>query len=103
MGHFCIIYTCGVPTFGRTFPLQIDDETSGMTTSIDNCEDGPLSMLTEVVKKRLQVMVMCRNNKKVLGRVKAFDRWVDVHCVPYFLLMNLFCFQAPQHGHGGGD
>lgn len=37
---------------------------------------GPLSVLTRAVKENTQVMVNCRNNKKLLGRIKAFDR----HC-----------------------
>ena len=37
---------------------------------------GPLSVLTQSVKNNTQVLVNCRNNKKLLGRVKAFDR----HC-----------------------
>ncbi|CAB1316725.1 unnamed protein product, partial [Coregonus sp. 'balchen'] len=34
---------------------------------------GPLSVLTQSVKSNTQVLVNCRNNKKLLGRVKAFD------------------------------
>ena len=37
---------------------------------------GPLSVLTDAVKTNTQVLINCRNNKKLLGRVKAFDR----HC-----------------------
>ncbi len=35
---------------------------------------GPLSMLTQAVKEKTPVMINCRNNKKLVGRVKAFDR-----------------------------
>lgn len=35
---------------------------------------GPLSILTGAVKNNTQVLINCRNNKKLLGRVKAFDR-----------------------------
>ncbi|MCP9264800.1 Small nuclear ribonucleoprotein Sm D2 [Dirofilaria immitis] len=35
---------------------------------------GPLSVLTQSVKNNAQVLINCRNNKKLLGRVKAFDR-----------------------------
>jgi len=35
---------------------------------------GPLSVLTESVKNNTQVLINVRNNKKLLGRVKAFDR-----------------------------
>ena len=37
---------------------------------------GPLSVLTLAVKNHSQVLISCRNNKKLLARVKAFDR----HC-----------------------
>jgi len=37
---------------------------------------GPLSVLTQSVKNNTQVLINCRNNKKLLGRVKAFDRLV---------------------------
>ncbi|CAO2604426.1 Small nuclear ribonucleoprotein Sm D2 [Lemmus lemmus] len=37
---------------------------------------GPLSVLTQSVKNNTQVLINCRNNKKLLGRVKACDR----HC-----------------------
>lgn len=36
---------------------------------------GPLSILTQSVKNNAQVMINCRNNRKLLGRVKAFDRY----------------------------
>ena len=39
-------------------------------------QTGPLSLLTNSVKSNSQVLINCRNNKKLLGRVKAFDR----HC-----------------------
>uniref|UniRef100_A0A2K6H0M5 Small nuclear ribonucleoprotein Sm D2 n=1 Tax=Propithecus coquereli TaxID=379532 RepID=A0A2K6H0M5_PROCO len=32
---------------------------------------GPLSVLTQSVKNNTQVLINCRNNKKLLGRVKA--------------------------------
>lgn len=46
------------------------------TTKKDNPNEGPLSILTECVKTNTQILVNCRNNRKILGRVKAFDR----HC-----------------------
>eukprot|EP00730_Choanoeca_flexa_P008934 TRINITY_DN12558_c8_g3_i1.p1 TRINITY_DN12558_c8_g3~~TRINITY_DN12558_c8_g3_i1.p1 ORF type:complete len:119 (+),score=28.40 TRINITY_DN12558_c8_g3_i1:270-626(+) len=39
-------------------------------------ESGPMSVLTQSVKNNTQVLIFCRNNKKLLARVKAFDR----HC-----------------------
>ncbi|USP78428.1 small nuclear ribonucleoprotein Sm D2 [Curvularia clavata] len=37
---------------------------------------GPLSILQTAVRTRTQVLISCRNNRKILARVKAFDR----HC-----------------------
>jgi len=53
---------------------------------------GPLSVLTQSVKNNTQVLINCRNNKKLLGRVKAFDRslyrWLCVlQLSPYHLFV----------------
>lgn len=37
-------------------------------------ETGPMSVLLNAVKNRNQVLINCRNNRKLLARVKAFDR-----------------------------
>ena len=37
---------------------------------------GPLNLLTTAVRSHAQVLISSRNNRKLLGRVKAFDR----HC-----------------------
>jgi len=37
---------------------------------------GPLSVLMQSVKQNTQILINCRNNHKLLARVKAFDR----HC-----------------------
>ncbi|OCF71849.1 small nuclear ribonucleoprotein Sm D2 [Kwoniella mangroviensis CBS 8886] len=37
---------------------------------------GPLSVLQQAVRNSSQVLISLRNNKKLLARVKAFDR----HC-----------------------
>uniref|UniRef100_A0A8C5YPW0 Small nuclear ribonucleoprotein Sm D2 n=1 Tax=Marmota marmota marmota TaxID=9994 RepID=A0A8C5YPW0_MARMA len=36
---------------------------------------GPLSVLTQSVKNNTQVLINCRNNKKLLGRVKLPQLW----------------------------
>jgi len=38
--------------------------------------NGPMSVLQTAMKNKSQVLINCRNNHKILGRVKAFDR----HC-----------------------
>ncbi|KAG8873418.1 mRNA splicing protein, partial [Tulasnella sp. 332] len=37
---------------------------------------GPLSVLQQSVRNHTQILISLRNNKKLLARVKAFDR----HC-----------------------
>lgn len=39
---------------------------------------GPLSLLQQSVINHTQVLINCRNNKKILGRVKAFDRHMNM-------------------------
>jgi small nuclear ribonucleoprotein D2 len=41
-------------------------------------ELGPLSVLANSVKTNSQVLVNCRNNRKLLARVKAFDRHLNL-------------------------
>jgi hypothetical protein len=42
---------------------------------------GPLSVLQQAVRNHTQVLISLRNNKKLLARVKAFDRHSNmVHC-----------------------
>ncbi|VVT50037.1 uncharacterized protein SAPINGB_P002569 [Magnusiomyces paraingens] len=36
--------------------------------------NGPLSVLQSAVQDHSPVLISCRNNKKLLARVKAFDR-----------------------------
>lgn len=37
---------------------------------------GPLKILTDACKLHGQVLINLRDNKKVLGRIRAFDRYV---------------------------
>ena len=48
-----------------------DDEQPSTKESFDQ---GPLSLLTKVVKDNSQVLINCRNNRKILARVKAQRR-----------------------------
>ena len=59
--------------FGSLRAAQKDDKAK---TEEEEFSTGPLSVLTQSVKSNTQVLINCRNNKKLLGRVKAFDR----HC-----------------------
>lgn len=54
------------------------DATLGVVDTVKAAEfeSGPLSVLIRAVKEQIQVLINVRNNKKLLGYVKAFDR----HC-----------------------
>eukprot|EP01086_Lenisia_limosa_P003867 TRINITY_DN18610_c0_g1_i1.p2 TRINITY_DN18610_c0_g1~~TRINITY_DN18610_c0_g1_i1.p2 ORF type:complete len:113 (+),score=34.19 TRINITY_DN18610_c0_g1_i1:32-370(+) len=56
---------------------NVKDMETEQPLSDDEEEDflkGPLSMLTTAVRQQNQVLINCRNNHKLVGRVKAFDR-----------------------------
>ncbi|KAH9257143.1 small nuclear ribonucleoprotein Sm D2 [Batrachochytrium salamandrivorans] len=55
-------------------------------------QTGPLSILTQL-KNSSQVLVVCRNNRKLLARVKAFDR----HCN---MVLENVKEKTPQSGKG---
>lgn len=38
--------------------------------------EGPLSMICDCMHENVPILINCRNNKKLLARIKAFDR----HC-----------------------
>jgi len=44
----------------------------------EDLEHGPLSVLVSAIKTNSQVLVNCRNNRKLLGRIKAFDRHLNL-------------------------
>merc|ERR1712026_61417 len=57
---------------------------------------GPLSVLTQSVKNNTQVLINCRNNKKLLARVKAFDR----HCNMVLENVKELWTEVPKTGKG---
>ena len=44
----------------------------------ENFDVGPFSMLLSSVRLNEPVVVACRNNRKLVGRVKAFDRHLNL-------------------------
>lgn len=64
-------------------PSDIDPSKRGDLSEVDlarleefEFKTGPMSVLLNATKNRNQVLINCRNNRKYLARVKAFDR----HC-----------------------
>lgn len=44
----------------------------------DTISDGPLSLLARAAKSSTQILINCRNNRKILARVRAFDRHMNL-------------------------
>jgi small nuclear ribonucleoprotein D2 len=59
-------------------------------------ETGPLSVLMQSVKQNTQVLINCRNNHKLLARVKAFDR----HCNMVLENVKEMWTEVPKVGKG---
>ncbi len=57
---------------------------------------GPMSLLTKALKEHTQILIACRNNRKLLGRVKAFDR----HCNLVLENVKEIWTEKPQKGKG---
>eukprot|EP00053_Salpingoeca_punica_P005986 m.57779 g.57779 ORF g.57779 m.57779 type:complete len:125 (+) comp13484_c0_seq1:141-515(+) len=57
---------------------------------------GPMSVLTNSMKSNSQVLIFCRNNKKLLARIKAFDR----HCNLVLENVKEMWTEVPKAGKG---
>merc|ERR1712188_157155 len=57
---------------------------------------GPLSVLNEAMRANSQVLINVRNNKKLLGRIKAFDR----HCNMVLENVKEMWTEVPKTGKG---
>ncbi|CAD8060931.1 unnamed protein product [Paramecium primaurelia] len=53
-------------------------ETQKRTAQEETLEKGPFGLLTITVSHNTQVLIELRNNRKLLGRVKAFDRHMNM-------------------------
>lgn len=58
---------------------------------------GPLSILQTAVRQHTQVLISCRNNRKLLARVKAFDR----HCNMVLENVKEMWTEVPKKGAKG--
>ncbi len=41
-------------------------------------QEGPMALLTRAVKNSTQILINCRNNRKLLAHVRAFDRHMNM-------------------------
>lgn len=54
------------------------EQTKKEVTPEETFHEGPLSLLKDAVKKNSQILVYCRNNRKILARIRAFDRHMNM-------------------------
>ena len=54
------------------------EEKKDTTPQEESFNQGPMSVLTKTVKSNAQVLISLRNNRKILARVKAFDRHMNM-------------------------
>lgn len=91
------LYLCSYATGGATTRASTGAKDADKTKSEEEeFNTGPLSVLTQSVKSNTQVLINCRNNKKLLGRVKAFDR----HCNMVLENVKEMWTEVPKTGKG---
>lgn len=47
-------------------------------TQEENISSGPLCLLKDAVKKKNHILIYCRNNRKLYGQLRAFDRHMNM-------------------------
>ena len=55
-----------------------DERNKKEKTEEEMINEGPLSLLKEAVRTNSQILIYCRNNRKLLGRIRAFDRHMNI-------------------------
>ena len=55
-----------------------DEKNKKGKTEDDIINEGPLSLLKEAVRTNSQILIYCRNNRKLLGKIRAFDRHMNI-------------------------
>ncbi|OLY85280.1 putative small nuclear ribonucleoprotein Sm D2 [Smittium mucronatum] len=81
---------------GQTKPKSEMTEEELMLMEEEEFTTGPLSVLQRAVKSNSQVLISCRNNHKLLARVKAFDR----HCNMVLENVKEMWTETPSAGKG---
>merc|ERR1711988_1957086 len=67
-----------LPALGASLNMTTPEE--NQETEEERFAKGPMPVLVESVKYNTQVLINVRNNRKLLGRVKAFDRHCNMVC-----------------------
>ena len=58
--------------------MEIDEDKNKEKAEEEMLNEGPLSLLKEAVRTNSQILIYCRNNRKLLGRIRAFDRHMNI-------------------------
>eukprot|EP01095_Lingulamoeba_sp_RSL-Kostka_P012570 TRINITY_DN49_c0_g2_i1.p1 TRINITY_DN49_c0_g2~~TRINITY_DN49_c0_g2_i1.p1 ORF type:complete len:124 (+),score=47.30 TRINITY_DN49_c0_g2_i1:75-446(+) len=58
-------------------PEEEEEEEESLTEE-EQWKMGPMSLLLDAVQNNTQVLINLRNNRKLFGRVKAFDRHMNM-------------------------
>ncbi|KAK9277073.1 hypothetical protein L1049_006612 [Liquidambar formosana] len=91
---------CKTWTLQFSLDVQMSPKQCLGIMSVKNEEEefntGPLSVLMMSVKNNTQVLINCRNNRKLLGRVRAFDR----HCNMVLENVREMWTEVPKTGKG---
>lgn len=58
--------------------------------TVNDLKSGPFSLLYNAVRGNTQVLVNVRNNHKLLGRVKAYDRHMNLYVLFFVLIIISF-------------
>jgi len=90
---FRYVHRFAAPTSRASAVAKVEEKSK---TEEEEFSTGPLSVLTQSVKSNTQVLINCRNNKKLLGRVKAFDR----HCNMVLENVKEMWTEVPKTGKG---
>ena len=58
--------------------MEVDEDKNKEKAEEEMINEGPLSLLKEAVRTNSQILIYCRNNRKLLGRIRAFDRHMNI-------------------------
>jgi small nuclear ribonucleoprotein D2 len=87
-----------VHTAGAKTNLAFNSEYEVALVEEHELTAGPLSLLQTATRTHTQVLISCRNNRKLLARVKAFDR----HCNMVLENVKEMWTEKPKGGKGKG-
>ena len=58
--------------------MESEEDKNEEKANEEMLNEGPLSLLKEAVRTNSQILIYCRNNRKLLGRIRAFDRHMNI-------------------------